>query len=48
MKSVTIAIKIPASILEKLRLKAGKFTDGNLSAWLRLAGVRYSPRLNKN
>jgi len=43
-KPVMITVKIPLTELWGLRTYAKKFAKGNLSAWLRHAGMRYRPK----
>lgn len=44
IKSVLVPIKIPPRQLLALKAQARRFAKGNLSAWLRHAGLRYSPK----
>lgn len=41
---VTIAIRIPITELVALKGRARHYVKGNLSAWLRHAGLRYIPK----
>lgn len=43
-KPILVPIKIPPTQLRALKLQAKKYADGNLSAWLRHAGLRYRPK----
>lgn len=43
-KPVLVPIKIPVTQLRALKAHAKKHAEGNLSAWLRHAGLRYRPK----
>lgn len=36
-------LKVSETEMKRIRAKADKYTDGNISAWLRLAGQNYTP-----
>lgn len=38
----TVTLKVTPAEAKRLRSKAKRFAEGNLSAWLRHAGVRYA------
>jgi hypothetical protein len=38
-----INLKVTSSLRKKLSIKAKKYADGNLSKWLRHAGLNYTP-----
>ena len=39
-----ISTKVPENILKQLRANADRFAEGNLSAWLRHAGLYHKPK----
>lgn len=39
-----ITVKCPSEISDELQKMANKYTNGNLSAWLRYAGLNCIPR----
>lgn len=43
-KAILVPIRIPKVQLMKLKAQAKKHAQGNLSAWLRHAGLRYIPK----
>ena len=43
-KLILITAKVAAEDLALIQRKADRFTEGNLSAWLRYAGKQYSPK----
>lgn len=43
-KPILVPIKIPPPQLKALKVQAKKYAEGNLSAWLRHAGLRYRPK----
>lgn len=43
-KLIPINVKTPERILSKLRAKARRHAQGDLSAWLRHSGLNYIPK----
>jgi hypothetical protein len=43
-KSVSQTIRIPPDEYNVIKAKAEQFANGNVSAWLRYTGKRYTPK----
>ena len=39
-----INVKLKKDVLATLQKKADRYAEGNLSAWLRVAGLKYVPK----
>jgi len=42
-KNVLVSFKILPNELQKIQRKADKFTQGNVSEWLRISGMNHQP-----
>lgn len=41
---IVVNVKVPSAVKKTLQLNADKYAEGNLSAWLRHAGMKYTPK----